>query len=352
MPPEYVKKAVETHRPLRHVILWAVLWCLAAGLILFSLGLGRYPVPFGHVLGILAAKILPIDPYWSATDVRVVEIIRLPRILLALVSGGGLAVCGAVLQGLFRNPLVGPQIIGVSSGAGFGGALALLISENQLMTMLSAFVFGLGAMALVYAMSRSQGRSPVLMLVLSGVIASAFFSALTSLIKYVADPYDKLPAIVVWLMGSFASATYQTFFLAAVPVILTGFLLNAMRFRINIISLGDEEAETLGINVDRMRWLLLTGVTLISSAVVSAAGIVGWVGLVVPHIARMLVGADHRALLPASALIGGMYTVLIDNLCRTATAAEIPLGIITAIIGAPVFGILLKKTQAKGWKND
>ncbi len=337
---------------LPRVVLWGVLWCLVAGLVLFSLGLGRYPVPFDHVVGILASRILPIEPYWSATDVRVVEIIRFPRILLALVSGGGLAVCGAVLQGLFRNPLVGPQIIGVSSGAGFGGALALLVFENQMMTMLSAFVFGLGAMVLVYVMSRSQGRSPVLMLVLSGVIASAFFSALTSLIKYVADPYDKLPAIVVWLMGSFASATYQTFWLAAVPIIVTGFLLNGMRFRINVISLGDEEAETLGINVDRTRWLLLTGVTLISSAVVSAAGIVGWVGLVVPHIARMLVGADHRALLPASALIGGMYTVLIDTLCRTATAAEIPLGIITAIVGAPVFGILLKKTQAKGWNND
>ncbi len=352
MPSASLEKVLGARGKLRRLALWSLLWCLAAGLILFSLGLGRYPVPFDNVLGILAAKILPIEPYWSATDVRVVEIIRLPRVLLALVAGGGLAMCGAVLQGLFRNPLVGPQIIGVSSGAGFGGALALLVVENQMMTMLSAFVFGLAAMVLVYVMSRSQGRSPVLMLVLSGVIASAFFSALTSLIKYVADPYDKLPAIVVWLMGSFASATYQTFFLAAVPIIIAGLFLYAMRFRINVMSLGDEEAETLGINVDRMRWLLLTGVTLISSAVVSAAGIVGWVGLVVPHIARMLVGADHRALLPASALIGGMYTVLIDDVCRTATAAEIPLGIITAIVGAPVFGILLKKTQAKGWNND
>ncbi len=347
-----LKKAVKAGGKRHRLALWCFLWCCTAGLILFSLGLGRYPVPFDHVLGILAAKILPTKSYWSATDVQIVEIIRLPRILLALVAGGGLAVCGAVLQGLFRNPLVGPQIIGVSSGAGFGGALALLVFENQMMTMLSAFVFGLAAMVLVYIMSRSQGRSPVLMLVLSGVIASAFFSALTSLIKYVADPYDKLPAIVVWLMGSFASATYQTFFLAAIPIVIAGLFLYAMRFRINVISLGDEEAETLGINVDRMRWLLLTGVTLISSAVVSAAGIVGWVGLVVPHIARMLVGADHRALLPASALIGGMYTVLIDNLCRTATAAEIPLSIITAIVGAPVFGILLKKTQARGWSND
>ncbi|PID55591.1 ABC transporter permease, partial [candidate division KSB3 bacterium] len=241
-----MEKPVKTRFKLGRIVLWLALWCLVAGLVLFSLGLGRYPVPFDHVLGILAARILPIEPFWSATDVRVVEIIRLPRILLALVSGGGLAVCGAVLQGLFRNPLVGPQIIGVSSGAGFGGALALLMFESQIMTMLSAFVFGLAAMVLVYLMSRSQGRSPVLMLVLSGVIASAFFSALTSLIKYVADPYDKLPAIVVWLMGSFASATYQTFLLAAVPIILTGLLLHSMRFRINIISLGDEEAETLG----------------------------------------------------------------------------------------------------------
>ncbi len=332
--------------------LWGLLWLLLALSVLLSLTWGRYGVSLGNVGGILASKLIPMEPYWAAIDQRVVELIRIPRALLAAISGAGLAVGGAALQGIFRNPLVGPQMIGVSSGAGFGGALAMLFFDSQIGTMGMAFAFGLGAMVLVYVMSRTGGRSPILMLVLSGVIASAFFTALTSLIKYMADPYDKLPAIVVWLMGSFASATYQKVLLSAIPITLAASFLCAIRFRINIVSLGEEEAEAMGIHVDRIRWMTLVGVTVITSAVVSAAGIVGWVGLVIPHIARMLVGPDHRILLPASALIGAIYTLLIDNLARAATTAEIPLGIITAIIGAPVFGYLLKKTQAKGWKHD
>lgn len=328
------------------------LWALMAFAALVSLGIGRYDVPLSNVAGILISKVAPIDPFWSATDARVIDLIRIPRVLLALVSGAGLAICGAALQGVFRNPLVGPQIIGVSSGAGFGGALAILFFESQIMTMASAFAFGLAAMALVYLMSRTEGKSPILMLVLSGVIASAFFTALTSLIKYTADPYDKLPAIVVWLMGSFSAAAYNNLLPATIPIILAGLFIYAMRFRINLVSLGDEEAEAMGVNVDRIRWMILVGVTVITSAVISAAGIIGWVGLVVPHIARMVVGPDHRTLLPVSALIGGTYTLLIDDLARAATASEIPLGIITAIIGAPVFGYLLKKTQGKGWKHD
>lgn len=317
-----------------------------------SLGFGRYGISVDQVVNILASRVLPIDITASPTAVRIVELIRLPRILLALLSGAGLAVCGAVLQGVFRNPLVGPQIIGVSSGAGFGGALAILWFGSQVMTMVMAFGFGLVAMLLVFWISRSAGRSPMLMLVLAGVIVSAFFTALTSLLKFVADPYDRLPAIVIWLMGSFGGASFEKLFLAAVPMIIAGLFLHAMRFRVNIISLGDEEAEAIGIKVERIRWMILICVTIITSAVISAAGIIGWVGLVVPHIARMLVGPDHRVLLPASAMIGGIYTVWIDNLARTATAAEIPLGIITAIIGAPVFGYLLKKTQGRGWKHD
>jgi iron complex transport system permease protein len=331
---------------------WGLLWLLLGVSVLVSLSWGRYEVSLKSIGGILLSNLVALEPYWSVIDERVIEFIRIPRALLAAVSGAGLAVGGAALQGIFRNPLVGPQMIGVSSGAGFGGALAMLLFESQLMTMGMAFAFGLGAMVLVYMVSRTGGRSPILMLVLAGVIASAFFTALTSLIKYVADPYDKLPAIVVWLMGSFASATYQKVLLAAVPIALTTLFLCAIRFRINIVSLGEEEAEAMGIKVDRIRWMTLVGVTVITSAVVSVAGIVGWIGLVIPHLARMLVGPNHRILLPASALIGAIYTLLIDNLARAATAAEIPLGIITAIIGAPVFGYLLKKTQAKGWKHD
>ena len=331
---------------------WILLLTALAASALLSFGIGRYHVSFLRVLGIVVSRILPLDPYWDPTDERVVLLIRTPRVILSLIAGAGLAMSGAVLQGVFRNPLVGPQIIGVSTGSGFGGALAIMFFGSQLMTMGFAFVFGLAAITLVYVMSRTRGRSPVLMLVLSGVIAGAFFNALTSLIKYVADPYDKLPAIVVWLMGSFATATYHRLMVVMVPIILSGLFLYLIRFRVNIVSLGDEEAEAIGVNTDRIRWMILVAVTVVTAAVVSVAGIVGWIGLVVPHIARMLVGPDHRHLLPASALIGGVYTLWIDNLARAATASEIPLGIITAIIGAPVFGYLLKKTQAKGWRHD
>ncbi len=309
-------------------------------------------MPLPHVVGVLFQRLLPIEPYWSATDARVVTLIRLPRILLALVSGAGLALSGAVLQGIFRNPLVGPQVIGVSTGSGFGGALAILFFSSQFMMMGFAFVFGLISVAIVFALSRMHGRSPVLMVVLAGIIAGALFNALTSLIKYVADPYDKLPAIVVWLMGSFATTTYKTLAIAAVPIVLAGMFLYLVRFRLNIVSLGEEEAEAMGVNTDRLRWMILTAVSVVTAAIVSAAGIVGWIGLVVPHIARMIVGPDHRRLLPAAAVIGGIYTLWIDNIARAATPAEIPLGIITAIIAVPVFGYLLKRTQAKGWKHD
>jgi iron complex transport system permease protein len=317
-----------------------------------SLGLGRYPVPIGHVVGICFSKVFPLDTFWTPTDERVVMLIRVPRVLIALLAGSGLAMSGAVLQGAFRNPLVGPQIIGVTSGSGFGGALAIMLFGSQLLTMGFAFIFGFVSMIMVYFISRTGGRSPVLMLVLAGVIASAFFTALTSLLKFTADPYDKLPAIVVWLMGSFATASYRQLFIASGPLLISGIFLYLIRFRLNIISLGDEEAESIGINPDRIRWMILTAVTIVTSSVVSVAGVVGWVGLVVPHIARMLVGPDHRTLLPSSALIGGTYILWIDNIARGATAGEIPIGIITAVIGAPVFGYLLKKTQGRGWKHD
>jgi iron complex transport system permease protein len=319
---------------------------------LISFGLGRYTIAIPKVAGILASKLFPIAPYWSQTDIRVVTLIRLPRVLFAILSGAGLAMSGAVLQGVFRNPLVGPQVIGVTAGSGFGGALAIMLFSSQFLNMGFAFAFGLAAVAAVFLLSRSKGHSPILMLVLSGVIASAFFTALTSLIKYVADPYDKLPAIVVWLMGSFATITYKKLVASAIPLILAGSFLFLIRFRINIVSLGEEEAEAIGVKTDRLRWMILIAVAVITAAVVSAAGIVGWVGLVVPHMARMIIGPDHRKLLPASALIGGTYMLWVDNLARSATAAEIPLGIITAIIGAPVFGYLLKKNQTKGWKHD
>ena len=332
-------------------LMWAMLALSLLLATVISLGVGRLPIPISKVVGLLGSHFVSLETFWTETDARVVELIRLPRILMAVLGGAGLAMAGASLQGIFRNPLVGPQIIGVSSGASFGGVLAILLFESQVWTISLAFVFGLGAVFIVYFMSLAGGRSSVLTLVLAGVVTSAFFSALVSLVKYTADPYDKLPAIVFWLMGSLATITHQKLLIAGVPILLAGTILYLMAFRINVLSLGDEAAEALGVRVELNRWVVLVCVTMITSASVAVCGVIGWVGLVVPHIGRMIVGPDHRLLLPASGLLGGIYLLIIDDLARALTPAEIPIGIITAVIGAPVFGYLLKRTQAKGWSG-
>ncbi|GLS18554.1 iron ABC transporter permease [Labrys miyagiensis] len=296
----------------------------------FSLGPGHNGVP---------------EPVW-----RVVELVRVPRMLIGGFVGGGLALSGAALQGVFRNPLVDPQVIGVSSGAAFGGVGAILLGLGTVGVWSMAFCFGLNALLLVILMSRDSGRSSILMLVLAGIVVSALFSALISLVTYFANPNDTLPAIVFWLMGSFAGSTPGRA-LYMVPVItLFALPLLLMGFRINILSLGDEEAKALGLRVESTRWLTLGCVTGITAASVANSGIVGWVGLVIPHFARALVGPDHRRLLPASALLGASFMLFIDTLARSAIAAEIPLGVLTALVGAPVFLVLLRRTQREGWQ--
>ncbi len=332
-------------------IFWIGVLILAPILLVVSLSMGRYGIPLSHVAAILFHHLIPIDVIWTLPEERVVDLIRLPRILVACLGGAGLAIAGAALQGVFRNPLVGPQIIGVSSGAAFGGALAILLFESAAITVTFAFIAGFLAIAIVYLMSRITSQAPILLLVLAGVVTSAFFSALISLIKFVADPDNKLPSIVYWLMGSFASISWSDVAILTAPIVLGGLLIYGLRFRINVLSLGEEEAQSLGVPVERTRWLILGAVALISAAVVAVAGVIGWVGLVMPHLARMIVGPDHKVLLPASAAVGAMYLLVIDDLARTATAAEIPLGIITALIGAPVFALLLRRTYAAGWRN-
>jgi len=329
-----------------------MLLILLGASMLLSLGIGRFSVSVSNVISILLGNILPIEPTWKPVEERVVELIRMPRILIAALAGAGLAVAGAALQGVFRNPLVGPQIIGVSSGAAFGGALAILVSESQVLLIGAAFGFGMLAMLVVYTISRQQGRASILMLVLSGIVTSAFFSALVSITKFVADPDDKLPAIVFWLMGSFASASYEKVLLIGIPVVSGALVVYLMRFQINILSLGDEEAQSLGLKVERTRWIVLVAVALISAAVVAAAGIVGWVGLVIPHFARLLTGANHNVLIPAAALIGAIYLIHVDNVAPAHIAAEIPVGIITALLGAPVFAYLLRQAANKGWTSE
>lgn len=310
-----------------------------------SLGIGRYDIPFARVIAILVSPFSPPDVAITPTEANVVFTVRMPRILLAVLAGAGLALSGAALQGVFRNPLVGPQVVGVSSGAAFGGTLAILLSFPRYGLLASAFAFGLSALVLVYALNGIVARRNILALVLAGVVVTGFFGALVSLLQYLADTEDKLPAMVFWLLGSFATANGEKLLLVVAPVVLGGVLLIGLRWRINLLSMGDEDARTLGVSVEPLRWLVLVLVSCIVAAQVAVSGVIGWVGLVVPHMARVLVGPDHRVMMPASLLLGALYLLVIDTLARTATSTEIPLGILTALIGTPVFALVLRQTQ-------
>jgi iron complex transport system permease protein len=326
-------------------VIIALLAILLVVVAIVSLGIGRYDIPFARVVQILWAPISAPEVLVTPTEANVVFTVRMPRILLALLTGAGLALSGATLQGVFRNPLVGPQVVGVSSGAAFGGTLAILLSFSRYGLLGSAFAFGLSALIIVYALNGIVARRNILALVLAGVVVSGFFGALVSLVQYLADTEDKLPTMVFWLLGSFATANWEKFSLIAGPVVICGLLLLGLRWRINLLSLGDEDARVLGVNVEPLRWLILVLVSCIVAAQVAISGIIGWVGLVVPHMARMLVGSDHRVMMPASLLIGALYLLIIDTVARTATGTEIPLGILTALIGTPVFALVLKQTQ-------
>ena len=330
-------------------VLAIVLAMLCPAVFLLSLGLGRYEISPAEVGMILVARFIEVDLPQSPNQEAVIFNLRLPRVALAMVVGGGLALAGACLQGIFRNPLVSPQILGVASGSGFGGALGLLLGSSGWAYGL-AFLFGLLALAAVFFIGTIRQERPVLMLVLAGIVVGGFFQALIALAQYLADPQDALPAITYWLMGSFAGATYRELVIS-IPILLCVAVLLKMRWWVNVLSMGADYAQTLGVNVEVKRWLIIVCVTVIVAISVSVSGIIGWVGLVIPHIGRMLVGPDHRALLPVSVALGSVYLVLIDNLARSLTPAEIPIGILTAVIGAPFFGYLLKKTHGGAWRE-
>lgn len=330
------------------IVLSAVLLIAAA---LVALAVGRYSVPPWHVVQILAAQLVPFPVEASATEQNVVLLVRLPRILLALLVGGGLAIGGAALQAIFRNPLVSPDIIGVSAGASFGGALALLLGLGSVLLVAGSFVFGLLALGTLFLITSGRAGTPMLMIVLGGVVTGSFFSALVALVTYIADPNTTLPAIVFWLLGSVSTATFTKVLVALIPVLGGAVVLLALRWRINVLSLGDDDAAALGVQPRPLRWVVLVAVALIVAGAVAVSGAVSWVGLVVPHLARMWVGPDHRVLLPVSFLLGGAYIVLVDTVARTATAGEIPLGVLTALIGAPVFFLLLRRNRERIWDN-
>ncbi|MBI9111130.1 iron ABC transporter permease [Maridesulfovibrio ferrireducens] len=329
---------------------WTILlWVAPAAVFCLGLAWGRYQVDLLDVLLILGDALgLPVGGEWSSIVQTVVLNVRLPRVLAAMLIGGGLSVSGAAFQGLFRNPLVSPYVLGVASGAGFGAALGIIIWNQPVMIQGCAFFFGMTAVIAAWLMSRLYKASGSMIIVLAGVIVGAFFQSLLSLIKYLADPDDKLPVIIYWLMGSLSSITMEDLYTVLLPmgVCIVGLLM--VRWRLNVLSFGDEEAKTLGVEAGRLRFGVVVAVTIITASAVSVSGIVGWVGLVVPHLARMMVGPDYRKLIPASLALGACYLVLIDGIARNISSAEIPLGILTATVGAPFFAWLLGRGRT-GW---
>ncbi|WP_176085713.1 iron ABC transporter permease [Martelella sp. HB161492] len=331
---------------LRFGLFAAMVIALIAAMI-FAIGAGRFAVSPARIIAIIAAWLADPSAPLETIDQRIVLLVRMPRVLLAAVTGAALGVGGAALQGVFRNPLVSQQVLGISQGAAFGGALSILVGFSGVTLLGIAFFFGLAALVMVGLLARINGRTEVVTVILSGMVIGALFAALVSVVQFVADPNTSLPAIVYWLMGSFSTATWPRLFLGLPGLVIGMAVIFLFRYRLNLLALEDTEARSLGVNPDRERWIIFIATALTTATSVAVAGIIGWIGLVIPHAARILVGEDHRVLIPASAILGAAYLTFIDTLARTLTAAEIPLGVLTALIGAPVFGLLLRRHFSK-----
>ena len=316
-------------------------------LMLFSVFLGRYPISLRDAAGILVSPLTgqAVDP----TQLSVILYVRLPRIILGALVGGSLAVSGAAFQGLFRNPLVSSGMLGVSSGAGFGAALALILFSDFFYVYPFSFGFGLLAVVLCFFIGRLTASTQAITLVLGGVIVGSVFSALISFIKYAADPFDELPAIVFWLMGSLSRADFPQIAAAGVPMVLGAAGLFMIRWRLNVLAMGDKQARSLGLNVTAHRVFIIICATMATAGAVCVSGVIGWVGLVVPHMGRMIIGNNNRELIPAAFSMGACFLIIVDDISRLITSSEMPLGILTALIGGPFFIYLLKKTRGKEW---
>ena len=317
---------------------------------LFSLLWGQYPISF-DTFGAYCKYLLfatPVDEAYNIELIHnIITEIRLPRILLAILIGAALATSGAVFQAMFVNPLVSPGILGVLGGASFGAACGMLLSENWFVVQIMAFVFGFIAVGFaVFVGSMVTNSRSTVMLVLGGVISGSLFTALLSIVKYVADPYSTLPAIVYWLMGSLSMAQLNEVLLVGGAIVLSIAGMIFMSKYFDLLSLGDEEAKALGVNVKLIRMVAIVLATLASSLAVVMAGIIGWVGLIIPHIIRMAIGPSHRLLIPLSAIVGGAFLLAADAVSRLALSVEIPIGILTSLIGIPIFIVVLKNARA------
>jgi iron complex transport system permease protein len=325
------------------VILLLVFLLLSVFLVSFTLG--RYGVPLSQVIRVLIDRVIPLNQTWTTEMETVVINIRLPRILMACLVGCCLSAAGASYQGVFQNPMAAPDILGASSGAAFGAALAILIGVSTRMITLFAFVSSMITVIAVFLIAQRAPGMRVINLILAGIMVGSLFTAGTSYIKLVADPTNQLPAITYWMMGSLSGAKLKDVGIVFVPMAIGLIPLFLLRWQVNILTLGDEEARTLGVNTNRLRFFVIVCSTLVTAASVSVSGMIGWVGLVIPHLSRKLVGSNYRYLLPASMVAGATFLLLVDNVSRNLLAVEIPIGILTAFIGAPFFIYLISKRE-------
>lgn len=316
----------------------AILAAILLVCMLASFLFGHYPVPLRELLGIFGSKLgFPVPQSWTDQMAAAVWNIRLPRVILSVLVGACLAAAGASYQGVFQNPMASPDILGASAGAGFGAALAILMGFSSAGVTLSAFAMSLLTVALVFTVSRHAKGDRILGLVLAGIMISSLFQSGTSFIKLAADPNNKLPQITYWLMGSLSGAQWSDIGFALLPMLAGLIPLVLLRWQLNVITMGDDEARAMGVNASRIRIAVAICSTLVTASAVSVSGMIGWVGLVIPHMMRRIVGSDYRWLMPASILGGGIFLLVVDNVSRNATTAGIPIGILTAFIGAPFF---------------
>lgn len=310
-------------------------------LFLLSFVVGRYGVPLGQVVRILLSGVLPLGQTWTDNMAIAVLNVRLPRILLACLVGCGLSAAGTGYQTVFQNPMAAPDILGASSGACFGAALAILTGQGAVMITVFAFLASLLSVALVYLVGNHTRGNRVVNLLLAGIMVGSLFSACTSYIKLVADPTNQLPQITYWLMGSLSGTRMGTVRFAAVCMAVGLVPLLLLRWRMNLLTLSPDEARAMGVHTDRLRLAVILSSTVLTAAAVSVSGMIGWVGLVIPHLSRRIVGSDCRRLMPMSCLFGAAFLLLVDNMARCLTATEIPIGILTAFVGAPFFIYLM-----------
>ncbi len=350
-----MKETKTNHRPPDYRRRFLLLGLGFALVFLGSFLLGRYAVSLETTLRILGARLLEKVSFgayhpavaWTGLEESVVMNIRLPRILCAALVGAALSAAGASYQGMFRNPMVSPDLMGASTGAGFGASLAILLGFSYFGIMVSAFCFGLLAVFLAYMVSRFSRLNATLALVLAGVMISSLFSACTSFVKLVADTQEQLPAITYWLMGSLSSVKGKDTAFAAVPILIGLIPLVLLRWRMNLLTLSEAEARSIGLNTARLRLAVILCATLVTAASVAVSGMIGWVGLVIPHFCRMVFGYDYRRIIPGSILMGAAFLMLVDDIARVITTSELPLGILTSFVGAPVFLYLIMQGGAE-----